>query len=371
MEKEFESFLQALEAASSLRTLQHENRCIDFSSNDYLGLSRSNELLTLTCEKWQHFFLTHARTGLGSTGSRLLTGNFAFYEDVEAEIAHFHGYEASLLFSSGYMANLGLISALVSATKKELLFIYDLHSHASLHDALRIFHAKKVAFFHQDLHHLTLRLKSYSERYICVVCVESIYSIDGQVTDLAKIASLTEQYGAFLIVDEAHAVGVCGREGKGLVAEQKLQEKVLAEVVTFGKALGVSGACVLGSHHLKKVLVNRARSAIYSTSLPQIAVCAISASYACFPKQEALREALHELCINSPFGTSHIQKIEVGEAHLAKQVANQLQEEGFDVRALVFPTVPRKKATLRILLHSYNTIHQIQELKKAVGKLLI
>jgi 8-amino-7-oxononanoate synthase len=224
-------------AQGNLRKLSTTQGLIDFASNDYLGLSRSSVL-------WKNIWEENKKLKrLGSTGSRLLTGNSTYVETLEKRIAAFHGYEAGLIFGCGYMANIGLLSAFGGAS-----FIFDAEVHASIRSGIRLSRSPAYPFRHNDLDHLEERLKKNRPSF---VCIESIFSTDGSCAPLAEICCLARKYQACVIVDEAHAVGVLGPEGRGLVAQANLQKEVLAQIVTFGKALGVYGAIVLGSQELK------------------------------------------------------------------------------------------------------------------------
>ena len=289
----------------------------------------------------------------GSTGSRLLTGNSEYAMELEERIAAFHGFEAGLLFNCGYMANLGLLSSLQST------ILFDLQVHASTWDGIRLSRAKALPFRHNDLDHLEKRLKNGPG----FVCVESVYSTDGTRAPLPEIFALCDRYGAHLIVDEAHAVGVYGPEGRGLVAATG--RGPFAQIVTFGKALGVFGAIVLGSKQLKQHLINRARSFIYTTALPVTVLHAIANSYSLFPHMEKERTQLHRLC--QILGSeSLICGVKIPDV---KKRAAQIQALGFDVKPLMYPTVARGKECLRICLHTFNTPQQVKELKQCLASL--
>lgn len=303
---------------------------IDFSSNDYLGLAK--EL------KWEE--------KMGSTGSRLLTGNSAYAEELERDIANFHGFEAGLLFNCGYMANLGLLSILTGA------ILFDANVHASMRDGMKLSKATAFPFRHNDLDHLESRLKSHPQSYICI---ESIYSTDGSIAPLQEIKNLSEHYGAHLIVDEAHAVGVYGPRGRGLASE------AFAKVVTFGKALGAQGAIILCSHQLRELLINFANSFIYTTALPYYSLAAIKSSYNLFPQLDKERAHIQQL-IQILGSKSHIHAVKIPGNHPAKQASQRLINLGFDVRPLLSPTVQKGHEVLRISLHAFNTPQQVRTL---------
>jgi 8-amino-7-oxononanoate synthase len=236
------------------RNLQYENTLYDFSSNDYLGFARSRGLK----QNIMNELLGYPLSLLGATGSRLLSGNTEFAEQLEKELATIHQAENGLIFNSGYTANLALFS---SVPQKNDTVICDELIHASVIDGARLSLAKRLKFRHNDLEDLEKKIKLSTGQ--CYVAVESVYSMDGDLADLLHIAKLCRDYDARLIVDEAHAFGVLGT---GLVDLLKIQQAVFARVVTFGKALGLHGAIVLGSELLRDYLINFARPFIYSTA---------------------------------------------------------------------------------------------------------
>ena len=229
---------------------------LDFCSNDYLGLASKFDLISPEIQA------EIQGLKLGSTGSRLITGNSKLAEETEAIIAQFHKAEAALLYSSGFMANVGLMACIAG---KDDTIISDDYIHASIIDGIRLSYATKYRFKHNDLEDLETQLQLAKNRIIVVV--ESIYSMDGDEGPLSKIADLCEKYGALLIVDEAHSTGIYGENGAGLVCQYGLENRVYARVHTFGKALGFHGAAVVGSHVLRDYLINYSRSFIYTTAI--------------------------------------------------------------------------------------------------------
>lgn len=345
----------------NLRTLQVIPGRIDFSSNDYLGLARSLDF----SKKVNQEILLHTEdksNGIGSTGSRLLTGNSKYAQDLEEAIALFHGYEAGLIFNNGYMANLGLISAIMGS---EDHVFFDSNIHTSMHDGIRLSRARAFPFKHNHVEHLEKRLKQSSSSRNRFICIESIYSTDGSKAPLSQICRLAKKYTANVIVDEAHAVGVYGLNGSGLVAEQKLNSEIFAQVTTFGKALGTHGAIVLGTQILKQALINFANSYIYTTALPLHTLAAIKCSYEIFPTLDFERQQLKKLIqifceTHSDSSETHIQSLLIEGNESAKSAAKWLFLQGYDVRPLLSPTVQRGREMLRISLHAFN---QEEELK--------
>lgn len=352
-----EEKLQERKKYGNLRTLTLPLQLIDFASSDYLGLARSKKLWKSINAQWRQSAALNGQ--IGATGSRLLTGNSSFAEELEEAIATFHGFEAGALFNCGYMANVGLLPAIT--TEQDSVF-FDAQVHASLRDGLRLSPAQAFPFRHNDLDHLERRLQTSTAAGNRFVCIESLYSMDGSQARLREIIALTKRYDAHLIVDEAHAVGVLGPQGRGLIAENGLASDIFAMVVTFSKALGIQGAIVLGSSTLKRALINFSRSYIYTTALPFYCLAAIQSSYELFPKLEKERHHVQHL---SRFfkgitdSDTHIQAIELPGNHRIKQKAADLVRQGFDVRALLSPTVQRGREQLRICLHAFNSKEEV------------
>ncbi len=352
--------------AGSYRTLKPENALIDFCSNDYLGFACSSTLKNkIDAELNNHPHLS------GSTGSRLISGNLAYAETLEREIADLFKAEAGLLFNSGYDANVGLLSSL---PQRGDTIITDELIHASIIDGARLSHANRYTFKHNDL--TSLESKLQHAKGVCYVVIESIYSMDGDSPPLVEILELTEQYGANLIVDEAHAVGLYQT---GIVTQTGLQDKIFARVVTFGKALGCHGAIVLGSDVLRQYLINFARSFIYTTAAPFHQLACIR--MACNELQQANDQTntlrghinLFKQIITSNKlikSDSAIQCILLNSNQKAIEVAKHLQGRGFDVRAIFSPTVPLGSERIRICLHTFNTTGEVSLLANEINNLL-
>lgn len=371
--------LEARATTGALRALQTSALAVDFCSNDYLGIARER-------------LLPHdPDLNGGSTGSRLLAGNYPLLTIVEDEIAAFHGEEAALVYNSGYDANLGLLSSIL---QKDDTILYDALSHASIRDGLRLSFAKAYAFKHNDMEDLERLLRrargsaaesggpakgsaTGGERAAhgaVYVVTESLFSMDGDLCPIEALAGLAERYGAWLIVDEAHATGVVGDRGEGLV--QSRNQRVFARIHTFGKALGCHGAVIVGSRELKEYLVNFSRSLIYTTALPPAAAGLIRKTYQLFPTMTAERQSLETLAkqfqrLDLPYERldSHtpIQAVLVPGNKAARATAGALQASGLDVRPILSPTVKEGTERLRIVLHAYNTKEEVELL----GRLLI
>jgi 8-amino-7-oxononanoate synthase len=340
-------------AANAFRTLRIGGGLPDFCSNDYLGIVKNGLIEKVLSSR----FYAH-----GSTGSRLLSGNYALIEETEKEIADFHDAPAALVFNSGYDANFGLLSCI---GRRGDQILYDKLSHASIRDGIRQSFANSLAFAHNDLADLEKKLQNLKGN--CFVVTESVFSMDGDLAPLQEIAVLCEWYGAHLIVDEAHATGVIGDSGEGLLQRLKLQHRCFARVHTFGKALGCHGAVVLGSRSLRDYLINFCRPFIYSTSIPPSSVAAIRASYNIFPGMQTEREKIKSLVklFDKPgFRKSDtpIQCFILPGNEKVKEAGQLLLDKGLDVRAILYPTVPLGEERLRITLHSFNTIDETKKL---------
>lgn len=350
----------------NLRQLQIPEPLTDFSSNDYLGLARSSKLADLVrceCE-----LQLQSLNGLGSTGSRLLTGNSSYAMELEDKIARFHGFDAGLIVGCGYMANVGLLS--IVADENDTIF-FDVSIHASMRDGIRLSRSKALPFRHNDVEHLKKRLEESSVSGQRFICLESIYSTDGSKAPLDEIYHVAKAFDARLIVDEAHAVGIYGENGRGLVSKEYKTSHIFAQVVTFGKALGVYGAIILGNFSLKEALINFATPCIYTTALPFQMLAAIKCSYELFPSMEKERKHVHRLIKifqkSYPLAPkSHIQALPFKGNGRAKKAADLIQKAGFDVRPLLSPTVRRGYEVLRLCLHAYNTDNELARVLKVL-----
>jgi len=361
LEQRLSEILANLKEKGAFRSLRQKEGLIDFCSNDYLGLAGSAELRKLVATRYQPLSQS------GSSGSRLLSGNHLLMEELEAQLCSFHESEAALLFNSGYDANLSLLSSIPSRGD---LIIYDSLVHASIHDGMRMGKAENIAFRHNDIEDLESLLRQHSEgKGQIFIAIESLYSMDGDIAPLAEIAAVCERFGAALLVDEAHATGVLGHNGSGLVQALGLQDKVFARVHTFGKAIGGHGAVVLGSTLLRNYLINFARPFIFSTALSIHSILHIIEAYKLLTLNgEDWRQALQKKVnfFNKTFSqtsdkfvvlpsTTPIQGIVVPGNEAVMALSAQLQHAGFDVRPIRYPTVPKGTERLRICLHLFNT----------------
>jgi 8-amino-7-oxononanoate synthase len=372
IEQHLSTALEKRKDAGLLRALQVQEGLVDFCSNDYLGFARSQ-----TIRERAHLFTEKIAITQGSTGSRSISGNTLFAEELEAFIAKFHRAEAGLLFNSGYDANVGLFSCI--AGKNETLICDEL-IHASIIDGCRLSHASRFKFAHNDLNDLEQKLKAAKGNTF--VAVESVYSMDGDEAPLIEMANLCERYNAALIVDEAHATGVFGPQGEGLVLQHGLEQRVFARIHTFGKALGAHGAIVVGSQTLRNYLINFARSFIFTTALPLTSLGQIKSAYSELAFGNVDRKPLLDLIaqfrrefkpVDDVFlidSRSPVQCIVIPGNERARRISRGLQQSGFDVRAILSPSVPQGKERLRISLHLHNTPTQLQEMLTDLHQLL-
>jgi 8-amino-7-oxononanoate synthase len=357
--------LKERETQGNLRQLTVTNEpLVDLCSNDYLGFSTFG---ALSARLHNHPLLLEERK-FGSTGSRLLSGNSLQIEALEARIATFHGVESALFFSTGYAANSGIIQAF--ATRHDTV-LYDERAHASIIDGARSSFAKNIwSFRHNDLEDLRKKIGNASGDVY--VITESVFSMDGDFAPLEDIIALCDETNSYCIVDEAHAFGLFGRDGNGRVYELGLEKKVLANIVTFGKALGAHGAAVLCGQDTKQFLINFCRPFIYSTAPDFHLLAAIDCGYSLL--QDRSKETsqlfflIHEfrnVAKKYPQFTtldslSAIQGIILGSNQRAKQASEILRKAKIDARAILSPTVAAGSERLRICLHTFNTPPEIQ-----------
>jgi 8-amino-7-oxononanoate synthase len=343
---------------------------LNFSSNDYLGLATHPKLKAAASEATEKF-------GTGSGASRLISGSLLPHHELEEALAHLKNTEAALSFSSGYATALGVIPALLG---KEDIIILDKLVHASIVDAARLSGATLRIFHHNQLDDLESILRWADARPVpkgeVLIVTETLFSMDGDIAPLREIVALKERYGAWLMIDEAHATGLFGANLRGLAEEAGVSERVEVQMGTLGKALGSAGGYIAGSRTLITYLINKARSFIFSTA-PSPGVSA------------AARAAL--AIVDSPEGWSRVKKLRaniaafaggesgenpqlspivpvlLGDETKAMAVADALRDRGFFVPAIRYPSVPRGKARLRFTICSAHSIQDIQDARAALG----
>jgi 8-amino-7-oxononanoate synthase len=360
--------LADLESKAQLRHLETPHG-IDLNSNDYLGLSTDPRMKQAVLDAIE------AAPRVASTGSRLLSGHDEAWTVLEKDFAHWVGAGAVLYFTSGYAANIGLLSAIL---RRDDVVFSDSANHASLIDGMRLTKSRRVVFPHLDLNALEGELRwSHSGSGARFIVVESIFSMDGDRAPLRELAALAWRYKAELIVDEAHATGVSGPGGRGCVAEAGLAGRVFATVHTCGKALAAAGAFVCGSEPLRRLLINRARTFIFGTAQPPYFASQVAAGMRLAATMEAERAQLADLSsflknelLQNGFETagsdSHIVPVVLGSNDTALAFAANLQARGYCIRAIRPPTVPAGTARLRMSLTTNLTQPMLADLVGAL-----
>jgi 8-amino-7-oxononanoate synthase len=365
-----EKKLQIRKEKNLFRELKTSTGLLDFCSNDYLGLARSEVLSDQIEAKCRAMKLNQN----GATGSRLLSGNSELTEDVERKLASIFRSESALILNSGYTANLAIFS---SIPEKHDSILYDELAHASIKDGARLSLARRYSFKHNDLNDLESKLKRINGKVF--IAVESIYSMDGDECPLRDLTSLATRYGAFVILDEAHSTGVAGNNGSGLAVSLGLEKNIDVRLYTFGKAMGVHGACVAGSEKLIQYIINFARPFIYTTALAPHSVIAIESAFDYLRQNIELQQVLQKNIdsfvngvgplTNRTSSGSAIQTVLFPGNENTKANASKLQQAGFDIRPVLSPTVPTGTERLRICLHAYNTLNEIAKLTSELNRL--
>ena len=342
---------------------------LNFSSNDYLDLSRHRHVMDRAREALDRY-------GVGSTASRLVTGTLPIHEELEARLAREKGYPAALVFGAGYMANAGTIPVL--AGRDDLIFA-DKLVHASMIDACKLSGAKLVRFAHNDADALEKRLKQFADTDCRkLIITESVFSMDGDLAPLKEIAALGEKHDAMVMVDEAHASGTFGPNGAGLIREHGLGKSVTVSMGTMSKALAGFGGFVACSENLRKLLVNSSRAFIYTTAPPPAVIGAALGALDVLDASPNLgnilqanadyfRSMLHDAGLDTLQSHSQIIPIVIGENEKAVAVSLKLREEGIIAAAIRPPTVPAGSARLRI---SITLAHHVDDLEFAANLII-
>lgn len=362
--------------ADNFRTLADEQFEIDFFSNDYLGYAGNKTLQ----KNYETLVQKHNINTFGSTGSRLISGNHFLFDLLETKVKNMLSAESALFFNSGYDANIGLLSAVLKP--KDIIF-YDELCHASIRDGLQMSPAKAYKFKHNDykdlIHNIERQKKRLKPQNIYIIS-ESVFSMDGDISDIDQLVKISKQQQAYLIIDEAHALGVCGKDFKGL--SFKYAEDIFARIYTCGKALGTHGGFVLGSKALKEYLINFSRPFIYTTGASPHHIAQVISALDYFEKQEKEKNQLQEVIsifknkVSSyqldkkvTSNDTAIQSIFTQGNSATKIMAEKLKQEGFGVKAILHPTVPIGQERIRICLHNYNTRNDIDSLFKSFESL--
>ncbi len=359
------------EGIQGVRVRVDGQQVLSFASNDYLGLANHPELITAAQEASAHF-------GVGAGASHLMTGHHAMHQRLEAQLADFVGLPAALLFSTGYMANLGVIAAL---TGREGVVFADRLNHASLIDAVLLSRAQHVRYPHLDLGALERRLASSTAK-VKLIATDAVFSMDGDIAPLPQLLDLAERYGAWLYVDDAHGFGVLGRTGGGVLQHFGLASlpPSLIYMATLGKAAGVAGAFVAGSPELIDWLVHKARTYVYTTAMPPLLMAASARSLELIRAEPWRREHLAALIERLRTGAeglpwrlmpsqTPIQPLVVGPSEAALKLAEGLRRRGILVPAIRPPTVPVGTARLRISLSAAHTEADVDRLLAALREL--
>ncbi|GCL72425.1 8-amino-7-oxononanoate synthase [Paenibacillus naphthalenovorans] len=339
--------------------LRDGRRMLNLASNDYLGLQQRSGF----ADAW-----------LGAAASRLIVGNNPVYGRFEEEFARFKGTESCLLFSSGYMANVGVIPSLMG--RHDVVFS-DRLNHASIVDGIVLSRAEHVRYRHRDLDHLETLLRKADTGSKKLIVTDSVFSMDGSIAPLRELVELKDRYGAMLMVDEAHSGGLYGEQGQGLVHELGLTERVEIQMGTFSKAYGGYGAYIAGDEVLKQYLVNKARSFIYTTALPPAVIESVRLNWLQARKEEWrrkelsrkavwFREALRQRGFDTGESESHIVPLLLGSNERTVRFSEKLQQAGIAAVAIRPPTVPEGTARIRFTLMA---THRDEDLQWAVEQI--
>lgn len=378
----YDNIIQELELLAdhdrlrSLRTVSGEWQ-LNMSSNDYIGAANNDEWL-------DEFY--HSAGGVGgndkfqltSSSSRLLTGNHTGYQQLEKELSMLYGGREALVFNSGYHANIGILPAITNSAD---LILSDKLNHASIIDGMRLAEAKFKRYRHGDYVQLEQLLIDNADKYRQIFIVtESVFSMDGDTADLIRLVALKKRYGAILIVDEAHAVGVCGEHGAGMCEACGIIEDVDVIIGTFGKALASLGAYAITKRELKHYLINKMRPLIFTTALPPVVVnwsCFVLKKIIACRKERHYLQELSQFCRNELLkhgvdtcGNTHIIPIIIGDAKKSVLLAEKLRECGFLVFPIRPPTVPPNSSRLRLSLNADMQKKDLQEFIDCVCNLI-
>ena len=368
-QRELENGLRELETRSQRRSVA-ELRGVNLCSNDYLGLAADPKLHVAVLDA------VRDAARVGGTGSRLLSGHMIVWDEVEEEFAQFVGAETALYFGSGYAANVGLLTSVL--TENDFVFSDELN-HASLIDGIRLSGAHKVIYPHLDLNALESALREHErESGRKFVVTETVFSMDGDVLALKELVGLCERFGAGVILDEAHATAVHGPAGRGIAVETGGPGNVVAVVHACGKALASAGAFVCGNAVLREHLINHARTFIFTTAMPPYMAGQIRAALhlalgmnaertALLSRSRRLAAGLRAQGWDAGAGGAQIVPVVVGGNEEALAAAEYLQQQGFAVRAIRPPTVKRGSARLRFSVTCGVAPYQLERLERALG----
>ncbi len=363
---------RVLETEQKATVVMDGREVITLSSNNYLGLTVHPRLRQAAIEAIERY-------GVGSGAVRTIAGTMTLHNELEEKLARFKHTEASLTMQSGYATNLGVISALMQEND---LIISDELNHASIIDGIRLCKSPRKVFRHKDMTDLRRVLEESKGANKVMVVTDGVFSMDGDIAPLAEIVALAEQYGAFVLVDDAHASGVLGKNGRGSVSHFGLDGRVALQVGTLSKGIGALGGYVACSQDMRDFLLNRARPVLFSTSHPPSVVATCIAALDILESDNSLVERLWEntslfkkglvqLGFNTGQSETPITPVIVGAAPLAVKLSTRLFEEGVFAQAIVFPTVSVDKCRVRTIvtaLHTHEELTKALEVFERVGK---
>ena len=365
-------FRQVVESPQATHITIDGRDYLAFSSNDYLGLANHPDLIQSVCEGAQQY-------GVGAGASHLIHGHSAAHHSLEDTLAQFMGFPQALLFSTGYMANIGVVTALVG--REDAIFA-DKLNHASLNDAALLSRAKFIRYPHLDLAALEQRLASTDVRRKLVIS-DAVFSMEGDIAPLPQLVALCEKYHALLLLDDAHGFGVLGKQGRGslfMSGHRKSHSPNIVYMATLGKAAGVFGAFVAAQAEVIETLIQSARSYIYTTATPPLLSHALLTSLKLIEQDEWRREALARNIAQLKVGlqsppwkllpsSTPIQPLLIGDSTEAMRISWRLRERGILVPAIRPPTVPQGTARLRISLSAAHQPQDILRLTQALQEL--
>lgn len=354
--------LKTVEGPPASRIIVDGRECILLSSNSYLGLAEHPAVRAAAIE-------AVSRWGAGAGGSRLISGNLGLHEDLEREIARFKRTEAAIIFNTGYMANLGAITALAG---KGDVIISDELNHASIIDGCRLSRAETRIYRHKDTEQLKEILRQARGHRRRLIVTDSVFSMDGDIAPLPEITALAEEYGAMVMVDDAHATGVLGVRGAGAADYFRLEGKIPVQMGTLSKALGSFGAFVAGSRELIDFLTNRARSFIFSTALPPAVIGAAMAAIKLVENNPEIRQklwdnarylraGLEKMGYRVLSGESPIIPVLIGDDRKTVQMAGSLRGKGVFAPGIRPPTVPPGTGRIRVTVMAVHSLYDLDE----------
>ncbi len=360
---------RVIDSAQGVYVQVNKQKLLNFCSNDYLGLANNEQVVTA-------FKRAADKYGVGSGSAHLVCGHSREHQALEEELAEFTGRERALLFSTGYMANLGVIAGLMA---KGSVVYEDKLNHASLLDGGMLSGATFKRYLHNDMQSLNTKMRG-EQRQPSMIATDGVFSMDGDLAKLPDLALLAQQQNALLLVDDAHGLGVLGASGAGIVEHYRLSAKDVPLLVgTFGKALGTSGAFVAGSELMMESLIQKARTYIYTTALPPAIAAATRISLQLIQQESWRRDKLHALVARFRAGTeqigltlmpseSAIQPILVGDSKTAVRISDDLLQQGVLVTAIRPPTVPKGRARLRVTFSAHHTEQQVDQLVDVLAR---